>query len=66
VNLLGISSMKVTVEERHEVWRRLETDLSLALLDSMIQMEPLSKIHELCALILAGKTRGRIVIDVNQ
>jgi len=66
VNLLGVSSMKVTVEERQEVWRRLESDLSLPLLDSMIQVQPLSKIYDLSAQILAGKTRGRIVIDVSQ
>jgi acrylyl-CoA reductase (NADPH) len=66
VNLLGISSMKVTLKERREVWRRLAMDLSMPLLDSMSQIEPLSKIHELAQQILDSKTRGRIVIDVNR
>jgi acrylyl-CoA reductase (NADPH) len=66
VNLLGVSSMKVTLEERKEVWRRLAEDLPMALLDRMIQMEPLSEIHALAARILAGSTQGRIVIDVNR
>ncbi len=66
VNLLGISSMKVTLKERREVWRRLAMDLSMPLLDSMSQVEPLSKIHELAQQILDSKTRGRIVIDVNR
>jgi acrylyl-CoA reductase (NADPH) len=65
VNLLGISSMKVTLEERKEVWRRLSKDLSMSLLDSMMRVEPLSKVHELAANILAGGTQGRIVLDVN-
>ncbi len=65
VNLLGISSMKVTLEERKEVWERLSKDLSMTLLDSMIQKEPLSRVKELAAQILAGTTRGRIVLDVN-
>jgi acrylyl-CoA reductase (NADPH) len=65
VNLLGISSMKVTLEERKEVWRRLAVDLSMPLLDSMSSVEPLSGIHELAQRILDGKTRGRVVIDVN-
>jgi len=65
VNLLGVSSMKVTLDERKEVWRRLSTGLSISLLDSMIQVEPLSRIHELGRQILDGRTRGRIVIDVN-
>jgi acrylyl-CoA reductase (NADPH) len=66
VNLLGVSSMKVTVKERREVWRRLSMGLSISLLDSMIQVEPLSRIHELGQQILDGKTRGRIVVDVNR
>lgn len=66
VNLLGVSSMKVTVKERREVWRRLSTGLSISLLDSMIQVEPLSRIHELGQQILDGRTRGRIVVDVNR
>ena len=66
VNLLGVSSMKVTVKERREVWRRLSMGLSISLLDSMIQVEPLSRIHELGQQILDGRTRGRIVVDVNR
>lgn len=66
VNLLGISSLKVTIEERKEIWRRLALDLSLPLLDSMSQVEPLSRIHELAQQILDSKTRGRVVIDVNR
>ncbi len=66
VNLLGVSSMKVTVKERREVWRRLSTGLSISLLDSMMQIEPLSRIHELGRQILDGQTRGRIVVDVNR
>lgn len=66
VNLLGVSSMKVTVKERREVWRQLSTGLSISLLDSMIQVEPLSRIHELGRQIVDGRTRGRIVVDVNR
>jgi acrylyl-CoA reductase (NADPH) len=66
VNLLGISSMKVTVEERAEVWRRLSSDLSMELLEGMMRVEPLSDIQALGLQILDGKTRGRFVIDVNR
>jgi acrylyl-CoA reductase (NADPH) len=66
VNLLGISSLKVTLAERQEVWRRLSMDLSLPLLDSMSHVEPLSRIHQLAQEILDSKTRGRVVIDVNR
>jgi acrylyl-CoA reductase (NADPH) len=65
VNLLGIDSSRVANARRREIWARLMRDLPMDLLDSMITVEPLSKIFELGELILAGKTRGRTVIDVN-
>ncbi len=40
-------------------------DLPMSLLDTLIVVEPLSKIFELGEQILAGKIRGRTVIDVN-
>ncbi|MCS7026942.1 MAG: oxidoreductase [Bryobacteraceae bacterium] len=65
VNLLGIDSVRVPQVQRKEIWSRLATDLPLDKLESMITVEPLSKIQELGTRILAGQTRGRIVIDVN-
>ena len=65
VNVLGIDSLRVPNARRRQIWRRLATDLDPALLDSMIQVEPLSRIFELGEQILAGKVRGRTVIDVN-
>ncbi len=65
VNLLGIDSSRVPNTRRREIWSRLSRDLPMNLLDSMITVEPLSKIFELGEQILAGKTRGRTVIDVN-
>lgn len=65
VNILGIDSLRVTNARRRQIWGRLGTDLDRALLDSIIQVEPLTRIFELGAQILAGKVRGRTVIDVN-
>jgi acrylyl-CoA reductase (NADPH) len=65
VNLLGIDSARVSNAQRREIWARLARDLPMDLLDQMIQVEPLEKVCELGEKILAGKTRGRIVIDVN-
>jgi acrylyl-CoA reductase (NADPH) len=65
VNLLGIDSVRVPVERRREIWQRIARDLPLPLLDSMIQVQPLGKVLELAPQILAGKIRGRTVIDVN-
>ena len=64
VNLLGIDSPKVEKAGRLEIWSRLATDLPLDKLDAMISLRPLSQIFDAGQEILAGKTRGRVVIDV--
>ena len=65
VNLLGIDSLRVQKAERLEIWKRLERDLPLAQLDTMIRVEPMTRIFELGEQVLAGQVRGRTVIDVN-
>jgi acrylyl-CoA reductase (NADPH) len=65
VNLLGIDSLHLSNAGRREIWQRIARDLPMRLLDKMIQVEPLEKVTELGEQILAGKIRGRTVIDVN-
>jgi hypothetical protein len=55
----------VSNRQRREIWARLGHDLPMNLLDRMITVEPLQKIRELGEQILAGKIRGRTVIEVN-
>lgn len=64
VNLLGINSVRVTREERREVWDRLARDLPLDRLDAMKEVAPLDRVFELGEKILAGKIRGRVVIEI--
>ncbi len=64
VNLLGINSVRVTPAERREIWERLSRDLPLDLLDSITQVAPMEQVFQLGEEILAGKIRGRVVIDV--
>jgi acrylyl-CoA reductase (NADPH) len=64
VNLLGIDSTRVPNAKRREIWGRIMRDLPMDHLDPLIQVEPLSKIFELGEQILAGKIRGRTVIDI--
>ena len=66
VNLLGIDSVRVPNSQRRAVWERLGQDLPMDLLDSMIEVHPLEEYQALGERILAGQTRGRVVIDVNQ
>jgi acrylyl-CoA reductase (NADPH) len=65
VNLLGIDSVRVPNQRRREIWARLARDLPTTLLDSIIQVKPLTEVFQLGEQILAGETRGRIVLDVN-
>ncbi len=65
VNLLGIDSLHVPNPRRREIWQRIARDLPLNLLNEMIDVQPLEKVVELGEQILAGKIRGRTVIDVN-
>jgi acrylyl-CoA reductase (NADPH) len=65
VSLLGIDSVMCPRVRREEAWRRLSSDLRLDLLDEMTTVEPMSKVPELAEDILAGRTRGRVVIDTS-
>lgn len=65
VNLLGIDSSRVPNVRRREIWARLMSDLPMDVLDRIILVEPFEKVFELGEQILAGRTRGRVVIDVN-
>ncbi len=66
VNLLGINSVFVSRERREYIWRRLAKDLPVRVLDQIARVEPLTNVVALGEEILAGKVRGRIVIDVNR
>jgi acrylyl-CoA reductase (NADPH) len=65
VALLGVDSVSCPSPVRAEAWGRLATDLPTDLLDTMTTVEPLSKVPELAERILAGRTRGRVVIDTS-
>jgi acrylyl-CoA reductase (NADPH) len=64
VNLLGIDSVMCPRELRLTAWQRLVHDLPLDKLDGMTETVPLSALPDLAPRILAGMTRGRIVVDV--
>jgi acrylyl-CoA reductase (NADPH) len=63
VSLLGIDSVMCPPARREIAWSRLERDLSLEQLDEITTVEPMSRVPELAAEILAGRIRGRVVID---
>ena len=65
VALLGIDSVSCPAEVRAAAWERLSRLLPTNLLDEMTTVEPLSRVPELAEDILAGRTRGRVVVDTS-
>jgi acrylyl-CoA reductase (NADPH) len=65
VTLAGIDSVMCPKVDRLEAWRRLAADLDPAKLDAITTSIKLSQAIERAPDILAGKVRGRLVVDVN-
>ena len=65
VNLLGIDSVMQPYDKRLRAWARIAHDLPMDKLDAMIQPATLSDLPQLGADILAGRVKGRVVVDVN-
>ena len=51
---------------RVEAYARLAKDLDMAKLDAMTEHAVLADVAGLATDILAGKVRGRVVVDVNK
>ena len=66
VSLLGVDSVMCPTERRVEAWERLARDLPTAQLEEMTTVEPMTRVFELAEEILAGQTRGRVVIDTSK
>lgn len=65
VNLLGIHSVMCPRPLRERAWQRLATDVDLHQLETMTRVVTLREALSLGPDILAGKVRGRLVVDVN-
>jgi acrylyl-CoA reductase (NADPH) len=66
VSLLGIGVSLTQEPRRSQVWARLAKEMPLEKLEAMTSIQPLSEIKRLSEQILAGKIRGRVVVDVNK
>ena len=64
VALFGIDSVMCPQTRRREAWRRLATDLDQAKLAQMTRTVALPDVIGLAPDILAGKIRGRVVVEV--
>jgi acrylyl-CoA reductase (NADPH) len=64
VKLVGIDSVHCPVALRRRAWARLAEDLDRAKLASMTSRVPLAEVPRVAADIVAGRVRGRIVVDI--
>lgn len=64
VSLLGITSVFVPAARRRELWARLVEDLPPAVLETVTEVVPLARVVDLSREILAGRVRGRTVVDL--
>ncbi len=66
VKLLGIDSVMYPLADRKVAWARLATDLPRGVLDGMTEVIGLEQLPEYGRRILAGQTRGRVVVEIGR
>jgi acrylyl-CoA reductase (NADPH) len=66
VSLLGIDSVMAPHDVRKPAWERLARDLDVAALERISKVVGLSEAIGAAQDIVAGKIRGRVVVDVNR
>lgn len=64
VSLLGVDSVQMPKPRRLQAWDRLARDLDVKKLASMTQTIPLSEVRKAADDILAGRVRGRLVVQI--
>jgi acrylyl-CoA reductase (NADPH) len=65
VSLIGIDSAMCPMETRHDVWRRLATDMKPARLESIARTIALDDLPRAFATLLGGDARRRFVVQIN-
>jgi acrylyl-CoA reductase (NADPH) len=66
VSLLGIESVHMRMPRRVQAWERLSRDLDVGKLAAMTKTIKLADVRQAAEDILAGKVRGRLVVEVAQ
>jgi acrylyl-CoA reductase (NADPH) len=66
VTLAGINSVTAPRERRERAWQMISKELAPATLDSITETITLAQAIARAPEVLAGKVRGRLVVDVNR
>lgn len=64
VSLLGIDSVQMPMPRRKQAWQRLAQDLDASTLARVTTAIPLSGVRNAATDIVAGKVRGRLVVEI--
>ena len=64
VRLIGINSVSTPLPRRRAAWERLARDMDMAKLRTLTSHVKLEDVPRVAADIVAGKTRGRVVVDL--
>jgi acrylyl-CoA reductase (NADPH) len=64
VKLIGINSVTTPLPKRRAAWERLARDMDMAKLKALTSHVKLEDVPRIAADIVAGKTRGRVVVDL--
>lgn len=66
VTLAGINSVTAPLERRRRAWDHLARELDCARLESMVEEIALAAVIARSSDLIAGRVRGRLVVDVNR
>ena len=64
VKLIGINSVTTPLPRRQQAWNRIARDLDLKALAALTTHVKLEDVPRVAADIVAGKVRGRVVVDI--
>jgi acrylyl-CoA reductase (NADPH) len=64
VRLQGVDSVQCPLPRRRQAWQRLARDLPPSTLTEISRTAPLAEVPQLAQDIVAGKIRGRVVVEV--
>jgi acrylyl-CoA reductase (NADPH) len=64
VKLVGVNSVTTPIPRREQAWARLVRDLDLKQLASLTTHVKLDDVPRIASEIVAGKVRGRVVVDI--
>ena len=64
VKLIGINSVTTPLPRRQRAWDRLARDLDLKTLATLTTHVKLEDVPTVAAEIVAGRVRGRVVVDI--